>query len=292
MTLTVASSTAQGSPQGSHPVSPIEHLDEATQFDLFSHDVKAAVIACAKLLSCYHGAAHTSRFQLPSNLLEVAPSYPYAFKALEGGSLFRSLSPATRSGLKGFTYYLGRAREEAVLLSGDRSADVAIAIEVTSTAACFAKLAVADILAIERRQGHAFEIAQWSYLVALLDDVIEGRGPLWMDGRILEVRSDFRLRERRLNMTAVALVVSQQREEQVVIINLSRGGLGFQSAAPFEAGQCVEIKLLQPARIFAGQIMWRIGSKVGVKFAQPLPDDDPLLHAMLTSATPEGKGKG
>ena len=263
-------------------------IDEAAQLLAFSHDVAAAAVACAKLLSCYNAVAFAPHFHLPRRLDQFAPVYPHSFKLLEGTELMRALSPATRSGLRGLSFYLGKARDEVLRLVqsfGSQRvlvpADVAAAIEVTKGAACFATLAISDILAIERRNDRAFEVAQLSYFNRLLDDVIGGRCPLWADGRILEVRADFRLRERRVTMTAVAMVVGEQRQEQVIVTNLSRGGLGFQTAADFLPGQLVDIELFEPNRHFKAQVVWRRGLNTGVQFAVPLLDDDGLLIPLL-----------
>ena len=264
-------------------------LDEAAQLLTFSHDVALATISCVKLLSCYNAVAFAPHFHLPAGIDQFAPSYPHSFKLLEGSELMRGLSPATRSGLKGFAFYLGRAREEVLRLVekfGARSilvpADVAVAAETTNGAACFATLAISDVRAIERRNGREFEVAQLCYFGRLLDEVIGGRSPLWADGRLLEVRDDFRLRERRVKMTAVAMVIGQQRQEQVIVTNLSRGGLGFQTAAEFMPGQVVEVDLLEPRRYFKAQVVWRRGLSTGVHFAVPLSDEDPLLIPLLS----------
>ena len=259
-------------------------MNDAAQLQFFGHDVKAAAISCAKLLSCYNAVSFARSFHLPARLEAFAPVYPHSFKLLDGTRLMRTLSPATRSGLKGFAYYLGKARDEVLRLmetfgSGRvlTATDVAPAAEVTNAAACFAKLAVSDVLSIARRNGQENEIAQLSYLVALLDDVIEGRCPLWSNGNIIEVRADFMLRERRIEMTAVALILEQHRQEQVIVTNISRGGLGFKSAAAFVMGHNLEIKLLEPERLFKGQVVWRRGLNCGVQFDRLLADDDELL---------------
>lgn len=56
----------------------------------------------------------------------------------------------------------------------------------------------------------------------------------------------------------------------------SAGGLGLDRVPPMRLGQPVDVKL-ENGRTLSGTIVWSIGTSAGIKFAAPLPTNDPLL---------------
>lgn len=269
------------------PVAVLKEGDTTQQRQLFIYDVKATAIGIVKLLSCFNGASMTSSFRLPLGLDLAIPEYPYSFVLLDGSEFMRQLSNATRVGLKGYRHYLLQLSDEAKELMRVPGAGSAVspdmvagAVEVASTAACFAKLAVNDCLSVARKGGLHDEIPQLAYLVSLLDDVIGGKAPLWSDDGFVEPRSDFTLRQRRVHLNAMAVIVREHREEPVMVTNISLGGLGFEGAQSFGIGQAVVISLADQERSFAGIIAWRQAAHAGVRFDEALAADDPLLVAV------------
>lgn len=257
---------------------------DAASLDLFAKDVKAAAISCANLLSCFNAVGLTKALRLPVNIAQFAPIALRPVPALASGSLSGLFSPATRAGLKGFGLFLnyGRAELEQVLTlhqrdGAVRKADVARAGDVLSTAACFAKITLRDLVAIYGRLFRDFDVAEMNYLAGLLDEVLQGKSPLFADGRLTPVRSDFMIRERRVELYAEAMLIRTHEVERVVVCNISQGGLGFEGPSRFEMGQLVEIKLLASGRSLDGRLAWRIGNRAGVAFARPLHETDPLL---------------
>lgn len=266
------------------PVTILKEGDAAQQRHLFFYDVKATAIAIVKLLSCFNAASMSSSFRLPERLDAAVPEYPYSFMILDGSEVLKQITSATRAGLKGYRHYLLQVKDAVAGLMHSPGAGAPVKrdeiggpIEVASTAACFAKLAVNDCLTIARRSGLESEVPQLSYLVSLLDDVIGGKAPLWSDRGFIEPRSDFTLRQRRVHLNALAVIVREHREERVMVTNLSIGGLGFEGAASFATGQPVMITLIDRKRTFPGIIVWRDGPHAGVRFDQILATDDPLL---------------
>ncbi len=266
------------------PVAIVKDGDLVQQRQLFFYDVKASAIAIVKLLSCFNAAIMSSSFRLPQRLEAAVPEYPYSFMLLEGSELLTQLSAATRAGLKGYRHYLQQVNEATAGLMRSPGAGSAVThdqmgapIEVASTAACFAKLAVNDCLTMARRSQIESEVPQLSYLVALLDDVIGGKAPLWSDHGFVEPRSDFTLRQWRVHLNALAVIVREHREERVTVTNLSVGGLGFEGASSFATGQPLVIRLIDHNRTFCGTIVWRDGPHAGVRFDQILATNDPLL---------------
>jgi len=253
---------------------------------MFFYDAKASAISLVRLLSCFNAARHSSDFRVPASLAAECPANPYSFKLIEGSAILKLLSPATPPAIRGLRYYLIRVQEAVADLlqtpgPGARvsQAHLEIPVEVANAAACFAKVVVNDALKLARRDKLESEVAQFSYLIGLLDDVIGGKGPLWGEGLFLPPRSDFTLRQRRVEINAVANIARDRHEEQILVTNISVGGLGFDGAATFGAGQVVVINLIDFGRILSGTILWRDGLHAGVRLSQPLPQHDPLLSA-------------
>lgn len=255
---------------------------------LFSQDVVGAAICTVSLLSCFNSVEYSKGMPLPANLAAFAPIAPRSFALLPGSGLLSVLAPATRSGLKGFLYYLSNTAEELSRVVEIAHAqggivyrgDLAQARDAANSAACFAKLALKDLVSIHARVRHEFEVAQMNYLAALIDDVLEGKSPLLSGGRISPVRAEFQIRQRRVELNAEALVADPRRfERHVVVTNISAGGLGFKGASEFVTGQAVEIKLVSSPRQFTGKIVWKLGTEAGVEFFKPLPETDELLKA-------------
>jgi hypothetical protein len=261
--------------------------EEAALLELFGSDCKTAAISTVNLLSAYSAVAYSKGLRLPANLIAFAPPKPHSFAVLPGSGLLSLLAPATRSGLKGFAYYLGKTQDELVRILDIAArqqgivydGDVVEAREVTSSAACFAKIALKDLVTIQTRIRREYEVAQMNYLASLLDDVLEGRSPLLADGRLVPVRTEFLIRQRRVELNAEALVAEPHRfEQRVLVTNVSQGGLGFKGASEFSNGQTIAITLVHSTRRFVGKIVWKLGSQAGVEFFEPLDMADPLLN--------------
>ena len=261
--------------------------EEAGLLELFGSDAKAAAVCSVNLLSVYNAVDFSKGMLLPAGLANFSPAYPQSFAVLPGSGLLTLLAPATRSGLKGFSYYLAKSQDELVRtfeIAHRQNGivyhrDVAQARDATSSAACFAKIALKDLISIQTRVRREFEVAQMSYLASLLDDVLEGKSPLLADGRLVPVRTEFTIRQRRVELNAEALVAEPHRfEQRVLVTNISQGGLGFKGAREFAIGQAIEITLMMSNRRFPGRIVWKLGSQAGVEFFEPLAEADPLLN--------------
>jgi hypothetical protein len=257
---------------------------DAAALDAFAADVKAASISCANLLSCFNAASLTKALRLPVGIAKFAPVALRPAPAVASGPLSGLFSPAAKAGLKGFDLFLVHGREELEQIltlhqrdGAVRKADVAKAGDVLSTAACFAKITLRDLVAIYARLFRDFDVAEMNYLAGLLDEVLQGKSPLLAEGRLTPVRTDFLIRERRVELTAEAMLIRTHEVEHVVVCNISQGGLGFEGPSRFEMGQMVEIKLLASGRSLEGRLAWRIGNRAGVAFARSLEETDPLL---------------
>lgn len=255
----------------------------------FTTDVIEAAISCVSFASFFNAAAFTRRLALPADLARFAPSYPHSFAVVRGCALSSHLTPAVRLGMQAFTDYLRQMRQDlpalqatAAMRQGIAREDVAPLRDVTLTACCFAKLTLKDLVTIHERTAANFEAAQLRYLVAMLDDVLEGRSPLFVDGRIEKPKSQFLSRERRVHLNADAIVAEHANRERVVVSDISRGGLAFQGYGIYEPGQKLEIRLVVNGRDFHGKVLWRNRNKAGMGFRTPLPPNDELLRVGVT----------
>ena len=264
-------------------------LEEAEMILLktFSEQVKTSAIACINLSSCLNAVGFSRRFNFPPEITEFTPKFPHSFAAVKSSGLASHLTPSVRSGLDGFVYYL-RCMREALdgLLAletergGISSADIALARDATYTASCFAKLILKDLISIEGRLADAYEVAHLSYLTRLLDDVLEGKSPLLANGHLERAKTEFLVRERRVQINAEATISDPVRHELVIVQNISQGGLAFKSFSAYTAGQRIRVRLTTSGRELLGRIVWRMGPRAGMTFFYPLETDDELLLAV------------
>ncbi|NJM55058.1 MAG: PilZ domain-containing protein [Verrucomicrobiae bacterium] len=264
-------------------------LEEAEMVLLkaFADDVKTAAINCINLSSCLNAVGFSRRFNFPPEITEFAPNFPHSFATVKSSALAGHLTPSVRSGLNGFVYYLRSMREalDALLAletarGGVTSADIAQARDATYTASCFAKLTLKDLISIEGRLADAYEVAHMSYLTRLLDEVLEGKSPLLANGHLERAKTEFLVRERRVQINAEASVADPARRELVIVQNISQGGLAFKSSSAYHAGQRIRVRLTTSGRELLGRIVWRMGTRAGVTFFYPLEANDDLLLAV------------
>ncbi len=263
-------------------------LDEAEMLLLqsFAGDVKSAAIACINLSSCLNAVGFSRSFRFPDGIDGFKPVFPQSFAPVKASSLAVHLTPPVRSGLGGFVYYLRTMRDEVDRLrvleatnGGITRNDITAAREATYTASCFGKLTLKDLISIEGRLADAYEVAHMSYLTRLLDEVLEGKSPLLVNGQLERAKTDFLVRERRVQINAEASVQDPVRHELVIVSNISQGGLAFRSPSPYELGQRIRVRLTTSGRELLGKIVWRMGQRAGMVFFYPLDQDDDLLLA-------------
>jgi len=258
--------------------------EDAAAFLAFSGQVKAAAISCSNLLSCYN-AMGLSPVRLPPSIANVSPALE-PFDVATAPALKSLFKPATWVGLKGFAQFMAQSRSDLQTVlaiqhraGGVTKADVEQAQEIVTAAACFAKITLKDLIAIHRRLFREFDVAELSYHANLLDEVLQGKSPLLVDGGLIPVKTDFELRDPRVSLDAEAWVAGSHRGEIIMVRNISAGGLGFDGAARIATGQAVEVRLALTGRKLTGRVVWKVGDKAGVEFTDRLAPSDPLLSA-------------
>jgi hypothetical protein len=251
----------------------------------FSAEVKQAAISCASLLSWLNAADLSRQVTLPASITSVMPPRPQrAFLTVGQSSLRPMLTPAVGVGLKGFALFLSSsadAVEALVAMFGPDAlvnvADTATAGDRLTGAACFAKMTLKDLIAIHERLFREYDVAELSYLAAMLDDVLQGQSPLFADGNLVAPKTNFAIRDIRVALNADAVVAQSDIVARVVVRNISRGGLGFEAAGNIETGQTVVVRLTTSGRQLTGRVVWKVGQKAGVEFFQRLEDHDDLF---------------
>lgn len=251
----------------------------------FSGEVRAAAISCLNLLSCFNAVGLAQYRPLPQRLGAFKPSQPLSFHELRASALADLFKPATCAGLKGFALFLATSGDELEqVLRGQLDAGVVSkamverASDAAATAACFAKITLKDLVAIHRRLFREFDVAECSYLASLLDDVLQGKSPLLVDGQLVGVKTDFEIRDVRVELNAEAFVAGAAMGDRVLVRNISQGGLGFDGTARFCPSQLVEIRLTHSGRKLQGRVVWKVGTKAGVEFLTRLDEADALLQ--------------
>ena len=251
----------------------------------FTAEVKRAAISCATLMSWLNAVGLSKTLRLPKGVAAVVPtSAQPSFVAVRQSALVALLTPAVVVGLRGFSHFLNVSADAvAVLMSAPdvhphgKFPDTASASDSLSSAACFAKVTLKDLIAIHERLFREFDVAELSYLSALLDDVLQGHSPLFADGELVAVRTNFTIRDIRVAMTAEAIVAQSGAVTRVVVRNLSRSGLGFEAAGAIETGEMVVVRLSTSGRQLKGRVVWKVGQKAGVEFSERLDDSDSLF---------------
>ena len=95
--------------------------------------------------------------------------------------------------------------------------------------------------------------------------------------------SSVRRRDERQPIRVTALVHCHGRFQTVRIVDFSLGGLQLQGGFGVGVGDDVTVELLAGHRV-AARVAWSLGSRVGVRFLQPLSAEHPALAVLLQAA--------
>ena len=113
-------------------------------------------------------------------------------------------------------------------------------------------------------------------LRGLLRDVAGGASPLIdRDGRVFLPELPQRRAPVRKLVNLPCVVECKGKETKAVVSNISAGGVGLIGVPNLSPRSVVVVDLA--GRCFSGTAVWVSGSSAGVKFDQPLKDDDALL---------------
>lgn len=80
-----------------------------------------------------------------------------------------------------------------------------------------------------------------------------------------------------------AILHSHDRMQTVVIRDISTGGMKVQNAFGLAPGDDVRVELLT-RRAFEGKVAWAVSPYCGIKFVEPLAQNDPLLSLVTPAA--------
>ncbi len=96
-------------------------------------------------------------------------------------------------------------------------------------------------------------------------------------------RASLRRRDERHATRAAALVHCHGRFQTVRIVDFSSGGLQLQGCFGVGVGDAVVVELLSAHRLEA-KVAWSMGSRLGVRFLQPIEVDHPALAVLQQAA--------
>jgi len=88
--------------------------------------------------------------------------------------------------------------------------------------------------------------------------------------------SSIRRRDERHPTRVTALVHCHRRFQTVRIVDVSQGGLQLQGCFGVGVGDEITVELLSGERLEA-KVAWSVGSRLGVRFHQPLSLEHPVL---------------
>lgn len=92
-----------------------------------------------------------------------------------------------------------------------------------------------------------------------------------------DVRPSLRRHDERHPTRVTALVHCHDRFQTVRIVDISLGGLQLQGCFGVGVGEDITVELLSGDRLVA-KVAWSVGSRLGVRFLQPLGADHPILQ--------------
>ena len=115
-------------------------------------------------------------------------------------------------------------------------------------------------------------------LVELLERVRDGASPCLINGTP-DVPSWAQRRQfRRIVLNMEARLVVNGHEHNLLVADVSQGGMRIVTAQPIKIGAIVIVRL-RTGRRFVSVVAWHNGQSVGVRFNRELPPNDPLLAA-------------
>lgn len=141
-----------------------------------------------------------------------------------------------------------------------------------------ALLAIYELERIQFAVHNDLEAGEGENLPAMLRAVRDGSSPCLLEGRPVMPSWAQRRRHRRvlLNMMATARYGGQTRE--VLVVDVSQGGLAMDFADDVEVGTVVSLRLSNGRRL-AGSVAWSHNRKAGIAFFRELSAKDPLISA-------------
>ena len=99
----------------------------------------------------------------------------------------------------------------------------------------------------------------------------------------LSEQPSLRRREERCATRVTALVHCHGRFQTVRIVDFSSGGLQLQGCFGVGVGDAVVVELLSAHRLEA-KVAWSMGSRLGVRFLQPMAADHPAVAVLQQAA--------
>lgn len=119
-------------------------------------------------------------------------------------------------------------------------------------------------------------LAPATQLTPLLEEVLNGKAPCWIRGRPAFPAWVNERQGKRCTLNSAAVLTYQGSQENVVVTNVSRIGVGLSPAPNCDVGTAASIKL-DFGRTLTGSIQWKNAEGAAMKLLVPLPFNDPLL---------------
>lgn len=114
-------------------------------------------------------------------------------------------------------------------------------------------------------------------LVRTLRAVLDGKSPsVTVDGHILRLDLPQRRRLPRVPLQKRCTIHHRGGQSPAYAVDVSLGGMGLCNAPKLALREGVEIELPRGRRL-QGTVAWSSAGKLGIKFLDPLPPDDPLV---------------
>jgi len=267
------------------PPSPILQKQGLTLLEEIICGTHYALLNTAAVGSAFNALRNKGKLQRASALRNVVPHPPSARMAW--GRLMQEMQqPDTVSApVASYLTHLAVVEKQVdficseIAAHGQSTVATQHAVRLAQAAKQMSDLGIGALNALEKVTSAAltsYFMRNMVLLRGLLRDVAAGASPLIdRDGRIFLPDLPQRRPPLRKPMSQPCIVECKGREMKAALTNISAGGAGVAGVENIAPRSVVVLEI--GGRCFSGTAVWVSGASAGIKFDQPLKDEDPLL---------------
>ncbi len=265
--------------------SQLLNIEDARLLERFSGEVFASALSCAAIMSCFNMIQFDREILIPRDLRTYLPLNPLSFSAVLSSDIADLLQHETRAALSGYQYYLEAGKR---LLSGyldPGRVEIPIDFDVLkamqtpfTTASMFSMLTLKDLARLHSDLGADRWSEDLRTLAGDLDAATRGDSPYFQNRKFDVPGAADQMRGLRIQLNSEATLTYHGMARQVLIRDISQGGLGVEGVTMMQPGTPVRL-LLPTGRELIGEICWQEDTRAGISLSERLPLSDPLMCA-------------
>lgn len=267
------------------PVSPVLQKTGLLLLEEIICGTHYALLNTAAVGSAFNALRGKGRLQRPSTLRNVIP-HPPSGRSSWGRLMQEMQQPDTVSApVASYLAHLAVVAKQVEFICDEIDAQgvgpamAQHSARIGQAARQMSDLGIAAINALEKITSVALStyfMRNMVLLRGLLRDVGAGASPLIdRDGRIFLPELPQRRAPLRKTVNLACVVECKGKETKATVSNINAGGVGVVGVPGLSPRSVVVVEVA--GRCFSGTAVWVSGTSAGVKFDQPLKEDDPLL---------------